>query len=142
VFMATAIVLTFVTWSFAALYKPRSLDGHIIIEEWKQLQQAMDDSELDEWKELSTDDKFRAYTYAIGVKDKALASHFTEFTDAENRITSTNASASGMYYFNPVFISSSFTSANTNASVNASGSSTSSSSGGGTGGGGGGSGAF
>lgn len=94
---------------------------------------------MNEWKKLSTDDKFRAYVFGIGVKDKNWGRHFPEFAEAESRIGNTDTNIA---IFNPVVMTSSFTSANTNASTGTSSSSTSVSSGGGVGGGGGGSGAF
>ena len=113
--------------------------GHRLFEEWKQFSQAFDNLDLDELGLLETDDKFRAYTFALGTSDRRVINQFKEFTTAEKRTAHTNES---FLYYNPVFIFNSFTSANKNANVDASGSSTSSSSGGGTGGGGGGSGAI
>jgi len=140
-YMAIMIVLMIVGLSFAIFYKPRSKEGHHIYQEWLQFKEAFRDLDLDEWKRLSTDDKFRSYTYAIGCGDKSFGKQFTEFAEAENRTNRDSSSFgnSSFIYFNPIMMNSSFVSANTNTA--ASDSSTSSSSGG-TGGGGGGSGAF
>lgn len=138
-YMVITILFAVVGLSFATFYSPRNIKGLILLEEWKQFRKRFANLDMNEWKRLSTNDQFRAYTYSIGVKDKNMERHFNEFSEAESRVKSRE---SGMYIFNPVFVTQSFTSANANASVSASGTSTSSSSGGGTGGGGGGSGAF
>lgn len=138
-YMSIAILLTVVGLSFAIFYKPRNEKGLVLFEGWKRLRKQFANIDTNEWEKLSTDDKFRAYVFGIGVKDKDLGRHFPEFAEAESRIGNSDAN---MPVFNPIFMTNSFTSANTNASVSASGSSTSTSSGGGVGGGGGGSGAF
>ena len=135
-FMALAIALVIAGLSFAVFYKPRNMEGHLLFQEWRQFKERFRELDLDKWKRLSTDDKFRAYTYAIGCGDKSFGKHFGEFAEAEKR---TNHESSGFFYYNPVLMNGSFASANTNT---ASSDSSSSSSGGGTGGGGGGSGAF
>ena len=137
--MSIAILLAITSWLFAIFYRSRNLEGHRLFEEWKQFRKAFHNLDLDEWGSLETDDKFRAYTFAVGTGDKRVMKQFNEFATAEKRTAQTNES---FFYYNPVLMSNSFTSANKNANVDASGSSTSSSSGGGTGGGGGGSGAF
>ena len=138
-YMSLAIVFTVVGLSFAIFYKTRNEKGLILFEEWKQFRKRFAEFDMNEWDKISTDDKFRAYIFGIGVKDKNLGRHFPEFAEAESRIGNTDANGA---VFNPIFVTNSFTSASTNASVSASGSSTSTSSGGGVGGGGGGSGAF
>ena len=138
-YMSIAILFIVVGLSFAIFYKPRNEKGLILFLEWKQFRKRFADLDMKEWEKLSTDDKFRAYVFGIGVKDKNLGRHFPEFAEAESRIGKTDENIS---VFNPMLMTNSFTSANTNASVSASGSTTSSSSGGGVGGGGGGSGAF
>ncbi|WP_318617791.1 DUF2207 domain-containing protein [Sporosarcina sp. YIM B06819] len=138
-----AAVFTLTALLFAMFYQPKNQRGTQIIEEWRQLQGMFNKFNLDEWNRLSTEDKFRAYTYGIGVKNKNFDKHFSEFADSERR-TARRDSTSGsndFVFFEPMLISSSFQSANTAVSTSDS-SSSSSSSGGGTGGGGGGSGAF
>ena len=139
VLMSVAAVLAFTSWLFAMVYRSRNLEGHRLFEEWKQFRQAFNHLDLNEWNKLDKDDKFRAYTFAVGTGDKRVMNQFTEFATAENRTAQTN---DGFFSYNPVFMTNSFTSANNNANVDSSGSSTSSSSSGGSGGGGGGSGAF
>ncbi|WP_438313004.1 DUF2207 domain-containing protein [Sporosarcina sp. FA9] len=140
-YMAITIVLVIGGLSFAAFYKPRNKEGHRIFQEWRQFKEAFRDLDLDEWKRLSTDDKFRSYAYAIGCGDKSFGKQFTEFAEAENRTNreGSNFGNSSFVYFNPIMMNSSFVSANTNTAAS---DSSSSYSGGGTGGGGGGSGAF
>lgn len=135
-FMALAIALVITGLSFAAFYKPRNREGHLLFQEWRQFKEAFRELDLHEWKRLSTDDKFRAYTYAIGCGDKSFGKHFSEFAEAEKR---TNHESTGFFYYNPALMNGSFASANSNTATSAS---SASSSGGGTGGGGGGSGAF
>lgn len=137
-FMTISIVLCLLSILLALFYHPRSLAGQIVIEEWKTLRRNMKHLDLNEWNHLSAEDKYRAYTYGIGVKDEILEDYFTEFDDANRRVTNTNIDTQ---YYNPTMMTASFYDANKNASVEASGSSSSSSSGG-VGGGGGGSGAF
>lgn len=137
-FMTIAIVLCLLSILLALFYHPLSLAGQIVIEEWKTLRRNMKHLDLNEWNHLSAEDKYRAYTYGIGVKDEILEDYFTEFGDANRRVTNTNIDTQ---YYNPTMMTASFYDANKNASVEASGSSSSSSSGG-VGGGGGGSGAF
>lgn len=139
VLMTFTIVLSVVAICVAIFYKPRSIAGHTVIEEWKLFLNKMDDLDQKEWANLSAIDKFRAYTYEVGMKSENVESQFTEFTDAQRR---TDRVATQTQYFHPVFISNSFHEANNNASVDSGGTSTASSSGGGVGGGGGGSGAF
>lgn len=140
-YMAIAIVLALTMGGFAALYHPKNQRGIQIIEEWKQFKSIFNDLDVEEWNRLSTVDKFRAYTYGIGVKDQNLGTSFKEFAEAENRMQRGDMGIPIVY--NPANITSSFTSANAHASVDTSGSSTSNSSGGGgVAGGGGGSGAF
>lgn len=135
-YMALAIVSVIVGLSFAAFYKPRNEEGHRLFQEWQQFKEVFRDLDLDEWKRLSTDDKFRAHIYAIGCGDKSFGGHFTEFAEAEKRTVHEN---SGFFYYDPVMMNASFASANSNTATS---DSSSSSSGGGAGGGGGGSGAF
>lgn len=136
-FMVNAIILSLSTMIFAIFYKPRNLQGHHLVEEWRHFRKVFSELSVDEWQQLSTDDKFRAYTYAVGIGDKDFAKNFTEFASAGRR---TLSEGPDFYYTNPALMTSSFTSANTNATPVSSGSGSSSS--GGTGGGGGGSGAF
>ncbi|MFD1929529.1 DUF2207 domain-containing protein [Sporosarcina siberiensis] len=140
-YMAITIVLMIIGLSFAIFYKPRNKEGYRIFQEWHQFKKAFRDLDLDEWKRLSTDDKFRSYTYAIGCGDKSFGKQFTEFAEAETRTNreSSNFGNMSFIYFNPIMMTSSFVSANTNTAAS---DSSSSYSGGGTGGGGGGSGAF
>ncbi|QUW20287.1 hypothetical protein JSQ81_10385 [Sporosarcina sp. Marseille-Q4063] len=138
--IAIAAFIAFSSWLIAIFYRSRNMEGHRLFEEWKQFRQAFNNLDLDEWNLLETDDKFRAYAFSVGTGDKRVMKQFNEFATAEQRTVHTNES---FYYYNPVFMSNSFASANKNANVDASGTSnSSSSSGGGTGGGGGGSGAF
>ncbi|WP_210470973.1 DUF2207 domain-containing protein [Sporosarcina sp. 6E9] len=137
--MAIAAFFAFISLLMAIFYRLRNLEGHLLFEEWKQFRQAFDKLDLDEWNLLETDDKFRAYAFSVGTGDKRVMKQFNEFRAAEQRTAYSNES---FHYYDSVFMSNSFASANKNANVDAGGSSTSSSSGGGTGGGGGGSGAF
>lgn len=138
-YMSIAIFMTIVGLSFAIFYNPRNEKGFVLFEEWQQFRKRFADFDMNEWRKLSTDDKFRAYVFGIGVKDKNLGRHFPEFAEAESRVGNTGTN---MAIFNPIIMTTSFGSANTNASTGTSSSSTSVSSGGGVGGGGGGSGAF
>lgn len=138
-YMSIAIFMTLVGLLFAIFYNPRNEKGFVLFEEWQQFRKRFADLDMNEWEKLSTDDKFRAYVYGIGVKDKNVARQFPEFAEAENRVGDTGTN---MAVFNPVIMTTSFTNASTHASASASSSSTSVSSGGGVGGGGGGSGAF
>ena len=83
-FMALAIALVIVGLLFAVFYKPRNMEGHLLFQEWRQFKETFRELDLDEWKSLSTDDKFRAYTYAIGCGDKSFEKLFAEFAEAEN----------------------------------------------------------
>ena len=138
--------LTLTALLFAIFYEPKNQQGAQIIEEWRQLQEMFKNFDVDEWNRLSAEDRFRAYTYGIGIKNKHFEKHFSEFADAERRTARRDSTvvSNDYLYFEPVFISSSFHSASKNAAVSTSDSSSdsSSSSSGGTGGGGGGSGAF
>lgn len=135
-YMLITIFLMIAGLSFAFFYKPRSKEGHRIYQEWRQFKEVFRELDIDQWKRLSTDEKFRSYAYAIGCGDKSFGEQFTEFADAEKR---TSLESSNFFYFNPIMMNASFISANTNATTS---DSSSSYSGGGTGGGGGGSGAF
>lgn len=133
-FMGIAILLSILSILLAVFYRPRSLQGHIIVEEWKALRKKIANHDAKEWDRISADDKFRVYTYGVGVRDKYVEERFEEFAIAEKRVGYSNS------YGRPLLITSSFQTANTNAAVDSGGSS--SSGGGGVGGGGGGSGAF
>ncbi|MEK5036770.1 DUF2207 domain-containing protein [Sporosarcina sp. FSL K6-3457] len=145
-YMLIGAGLTLTAWLYAIFYKPKNQQGIQIVEEWRQLRKVFKNFDMDEWNRLSTEDRLRAYTYGIGIKDKNFEKHFSEFADAERRTASrdSNEGASDYMYYQPMLISSSFHSAsvNTAGSTGDSSSDSSSSSGGGTGGGGGGSGAF
>lgn len=132
-----ALLFSVTTMTFAIFYKPRNEKGHLLYEEWARFRNVFRDSDIDEWRNLPTDDKFKAFTYSVGSRDKGFTEQFQQFIDAEKRVTPRDSSPAYMYY-NPVLMNSTFTSASTNASPSSSGGS----SGGGTGGGGGGSGAF
>ncbi|MCZ2259935.1 DUF2207 domain-containing protein [Sporosarcina sp. G11-34] len=132
-YMALTIILVIGGLLFATFYKSRNQEGHLLFQEWRRFKEEFKELDLDEWKRLSTDDKFRAYTYSIGCGDKSFGKHFTKSSEVEKHMTN---DSSGFFYYNPVTMNTSFTSANTETS----GSSSTYS--GGTGGGGGGSGAF
>lgn len=149
-FMIFSALLSLTVMAFAFFYKPRNEKGHLLYAQWQQFQKAFGELDIDEWSKLSSDDKFRAFTYSVGSGDKAFSKHFNQFVDVEKRsspvdsrkVTYADSGYDYMYY-SPVMMSSSFTTASTNtAPVPSEDSSSSSSSGGGTGGGGGGSGAF
>lgn len=141
-FMALLIVLALGGLLIALLYYPRNVNGAQIKEEWSRFSKRFKDIETNEWESLPVDDKYRAYIYGIGVKDKSIQKICNKFEQAEKRSGTLDASYPIAY--NPIFMTQTFTTANTNASVSFSGdtSTSSPSSGGGVGGSGGGSGAF
>ncbi len=132
----TAALFSIITLLTAYVYKPRNEKGHLVLEEWLRLRKVFDASHIDEWNKLSTNDKFKVYTYAVGSNDKNFSKEFRQFADAGRRMTHNDTT---YMYYDPYLMSSSFTIASTNATPI---SSDSSSDEGGTGGGGGGSGAF
>lgn len=138
--MAILIVLVLIGLSTALFYSPRNLQGFRVKEEWQRFRKRFEQASAAEWNELPVDDKYRGYIYGIGVKEGKLEQLYDEFKNAERR--SERSSDTYSIYYNPIFMTQSFTMADTNAAVSTSSSSTSSSSGGGVGGGGGGSGAF
>lgn len=140
-FMAMLIVLALGGLLIALLYYPRNVKGAEIKEEWRRFSQRFKDIETNEWESLPVDDKYRAYIYGIGVKDKSIQKICDEFERAEKRSGTSDTSYPIAY--NPIFMTHTFTTANTNASVSVGGGTSSwSSGGGGVGGSGGGSGAF
>lgn len=114
-------------------YKERSSKGHLIAEEWKHCQMALQFINEADWESTSKDDQYRICIYNVGMDDKYLQKQFAT-TNRESSISLYDSEFS----FNPIFITSSFQQASTNTSVHSSSSSNS----GGVGGSGGGAGAF
>ncbi|MHA6259921.1 DUF2207 domain-containing protein [Sporosarcina sp. CAU 1771] len=136
--LGLSIVLGIIGIVFAIVYNPRTEEGHQIYEEWKWFQRAFPKLEPEEWRNLSTEDKFRGFTFAITFSGSSLVKRFNEFIEYERRTPNSHV---GLFYYDPLMMHVSFTSASTNSNPPDT-SSSSSSSDGGTGGGGGGSGAF
>lgn len=138
-----ATLFSFITLITAYVYNPRNEKGHLVVEEWLRFRKVFGESDINEWNKLSTIDKFRAYTYAVGSNDKNFAQQFNQFADAGRRMTHTDTTYmyydTNYMYYDTYLMGSSFTIASTNVTPV---SSDSSSDEGGTGGGGGGSGAF
>ncbi|MGB6409344.1 MAG: DUF2207 domain-containing protein [Planococcus donghaensis] len=118
-------------------YSPITYEGHVIREEWKQLQRDMENLDQTEWNRLAQDDKMRAYSYLLGTEEKSINQKTLSFTNAYSDAAFANF---GLFY-NPVLLTGLFLAANANATVSAS-TIDSFGGGGGVGGGGGGSGAF
>lgn len=132
-------VFSFITLTFGILYKPRNKNGHLLFEEWQRFRLVFRDSSMNEWNNLSMDDKFKAFTYSVGSQDKGFSKQFKQFIDAEKVMTAGSSAALHMHY-NPALLNATFMNASENASTSSSSNGGSSS--GGTGDGGGGSGAF
>ncbi|ANU13126.1 putative membrane protein [Planococcus halocryophilus Or1] len=118
-------------------YSPITYEGHVIREEWKQLQRAMENLDQTEWNRLTQDDKMRAYSYLLGAEENSANQKTQSFTNAYSDAAFANF---GLFY-NPVLLTGLFIAANANTTVSAS-TTDSFGGGGGVGGGGGGSGAF
>ncbi|MCH4827907.1 DUF2207 domain-containing protein [Planococcus halocryophilus] len=118
-------------------YSPITFEGHVIREEWKQMQMKMENLDQSEWSSLSQDEKMRAYSYLLGAEEKSINPKTQSFTNAYSDAAFANF---GLFY-NPVLLTGLFIAANANTTVSAS-TTDSFGGGGGVGGGGGGSGAF
>ncbi|GKV64414.1 MULTISPECIES: DUF2207 domain-containing protein [unclassified Sporosarcina] len=144
--MTFAIVLAVLSLLFAIFYSPRSYAGTLMLQEWQQVEDWMNNMEPNKWDALTTDDRFRVLIYGVGIQHPELEAYYEEFAEAQKQlaahrsVSGSEYGSDGFYVHNPVFLTGSFNQASSNVSSNAP--SSSSSSGGGTGGGGGGSGAF
>ncbi|WP_153723387.1 DUF2207 domain-containing protein [Sporosarcina cascadiensis] len=144
--MTFAIVLAVLSLLFAIFYSPRSYVGTLMLQEWQQVEDWMNNMEPNKWDALTTDDRFRVLIYGVGIQHPELEAYYEEFAEAQKQlaahrsVSGSEYGSDGFYVHNPVFLTGSFNQASSNVSSNAP--SSSSSSGGGTGGGGGGSGAF
>ncbi|EGA90420.1 hypothetical protein GPDM_05316 [Planococcus donghaensis MPA1U2] len=118
-------------------YSPITYEGHVIREEWKQMQRAMENMNQSEWNLLTQDEKMRAYSYLLGTEEKSINQKTQSFTNAYSDAAFANF---GLFY-NPVLLTGLFIAANANTTVSAS-AVDSITGGGGIGSGGGGSGAF
>lgn len=142
--MTMMILTTLYAFGQAIFYKPRNYAGHLLLAEWKRVEEWMAGMDPGVWDQLSLDDRFRVLVYGTGIKHPQLSAYYEAFAHANRELELNNPAsdygkAGGSYVYNPVFISQSFSQASSNVSSNAP---SSSSGGGGTGGGGGGSGAF
>ncbi|MEV9641160.1 DUF2207 domain-containing protein [Mammaliicoccus sciuri] len=143
ILMFTAIILALYTLVFILFYSPHNFAGILMLMEWMQVENWMNDMNTEKWEALSTDDRFRVLVYGVGIKHPELESYYEEFASIQKRLNQNQYADNGIggsLVYNPVFLSGSFNQASSNVSSNAP--SSSSSGGGGTGGGGGGSGAF
>ena len=133
-FFSLFVGIGFVAFCF---YSPLTREGHEIREEWKQLRTAMENLEASDWKNLTQDEKMRAYAYVLGADEKSANPKTQGFTKAYSE----SAFADFGVFYNPVLLTGIFIAANSSTSASASGTG-SMPAGGGVGGGGGGSGAF
>lgn len=60
---------------FAFLYSPKTKEGAIITEEWKQVSNNFPEIESNQWHKWSKDDQMRAINYGIGINHKQLANN-------------------------------------------------------------------
>ncbi|AIY05488.1 hypothetical protein Plano_1523 [Planococcus sp. PAMC 21323] len=118
-------------------YSPITYEGHVIREEWKQLQKAMENLEQSQWDLLTQDEKMRAFSYLLGTEEKSANIKTQSFTNAYSDTAFANF---GLFY-NPVLLTGLFLAANAHTTASASGVDAITG-GGGIAGGGGGSGAF
>lgn len=133
-FFSLLIGIGFVAFCF---YSPITYDGHVIRAEWKQLRTAMEQLDQSQWKQLTQDEKMRAYAYILGADEKSANQKTQSFTNAYSE----TAFADFGLFYNPVLLTGVFFAATSSTSTSAS-STVSATGGGGVGGGGGGSGAF
>ncbi|MEW8988071.1 MAG: hypothetical protein AB2401_13925, partial [Bacillus sp. (in: firmicutes)] len=144
---AAALFLFITTIVYALTYNPKTWTGLTISEEWNHLKKQLRETQLEEWSDLSEDDKMRIYIYAIGIKAKKFMNNSKkmiesfELTNRNSYYDNDHVNMATMVYYGST-ASSSFHSANDTTLSTTSGSSSSGGGGGGTGGGGGGSGAF
>ncbi|ANU23248.1 DUF2207 domain-containing protein [Planococcus donghaensis] len=97
-------------------YSPLTYEGHLIREEWKQVQRAMANLHQTEWNRLTQDEKMRAYSYLLGTEEKSANQKIRSFTNAYSDAAFANF---GLFY-NPVLLTGLFLVANANATVSAS----------------------
>ena len=133
-FFSLFIGIGFIAFCF---YSPITHEGHEIRAEWKQLRTAMENLDASDWKNLTQDEKMRAYAYVLGADEKSANPKTQGFTNAYSE----SAFADFGVFYNPVLLTGIFIAANSSTSASASGTG-SMPAGGGVGGGGGGSGAF
>ncbi|PSL41796.1 putative membrane protein [Planomicrobium soli] len=136
--MIISILFGLAFFSFAFFYKPLTPEGHKVREQWRKLENDLENFPKEEWDRLTKDEKFRAYSYLLGAEPIKSDKKAQAFARAETHFQQTAGNAST---FNPVLLSAAFVVAHSNSAAHAS-SSSSASFGGGVGGGGGGSGAF
>ncbi|WP_088007693.1 DUF2207 domain-containing protein [Indiicoccus explosivorum] len=134
-FLFFSLLLAGAAFAYAVFYKPLTVDGHAVRQQWRQLEETLDSLTPDQLKQLPADDKLRGFLYVIGIGGGTGGKQAKSFMAAGNRL---DLNGIDPIYYTP-FLVTAFVTANTSTASAAGGSAIS---GGGVGGGGGGSGAF
>ncbi|MTW87339.1 DUF2207 domain-containing protein [Virgibacillus dakarensis] len=123
---------------FALFYRPRTIKGTKVVQQWKAFKEKYPEINVDEWNEQMDDDQKRAFIFGVGMNDKRMKKKNEQLLEA---IPPTSYAGSDLVLFTAIAAAStSFESANNTASASSPGGTPGG--GAGVGGGGGGSGAF